>query len=190
MSEKLQHHHEQDKTYEHFDIEKEVRAGLERVESSSETESDPSAEHTTEQLHSTVEKEAVSAQELTADKSEEPPQHEHMFAAHTQLKQDAYSKLLANTRSQFAKPEQLFSTIVHRPSVEKISDVASKTVARPIGTTYGALATFIGLSIALFFAYRYGFSFNYLLFVLLFVGGYVIATTIELLLKPFTSKKS
>lgn len=188
MSEKL-HHHERDKSYEHFDIEKEVRSGLERAESSSETETELSSEHKAEQLASTVEQEAVSGKELTRDNPEKSSQHEHMFAAHTQLKEDAYSKLLASTRSQLAKPEKLFSSFVHRPSVEKISDVASKTVARPIGTTYGAIATFLGLSIALFFAYRYGFSFNYLLFVLLFVGGYVIATTVELLMKPIFRKK-
>ncbi len=177
MSEKLHTKHEKHSA-EHTNIEKEVQENLKRIK---EAEHSPSelAEAHTEALRSRVESEAVSGKEMSPAAPEEATQT-HSFAAHAELKLEAYRKLLKSTQEQLPQVQRRFSQFVHKASIESISEVASKTIARPVGIALGSLITFVGVSITLLMAYRYGFTYNYLLFVLLFIGGYIAATALEI----------
>jgi uncharacterized membrane protein len=43
----------------------------------------------------------------------------------------------------------------------------------------GGLAAFVGSVVVLMFARRYGFTYNFSLFIILFLGGYILGTLLE-----------
>ena len=184
MSEKYVPRHEQHASHETFDLAKEVQENLKQLESN-ESLNEEFDEKETEALEQEVKQEALRTEEARRPTAEAEPEV-HSFATHAKLKDESYQKILTETRAQLPPSQQFLSKVFHQPAVEKVSDVASKTVARPVGVTWGAIASTVGVAIALFFSYRYGFEFNYLLLALLFIGGYVAATAIELTVKALT----
>lgn len=169
-----------------FDISKEVKENLKKLEqerTNSEHETDESAVET---IRETIETEATSAEKIKQkQKPTEATDDSYSVHTHAKLKLDAYKKLLTDIQVKLSPRQKSFSSFVHKPIVETISEAASKTVARPVGIAWGSIITFLGTVISLFYAYRYGIPFNYLLFILFFVGGYLLATALELGYKLF-----
>ena len=181
--------HKETKQSQEFDISKEVRKNLERlkpVEGSVENSSETSAET----IRNSIEAEAKPVEQIK-NKEQSTEQEEKSFSihAHTKLKIEAYQKTLKDIRTRLSPREKRFSQVVHKPIIETVSEVASKTIARPVGIAWGSIITFVGVSISLLYAYRYGIPFNYLLFILLFVFGYTLATILELGTKVFLRRK-
>lgn len=179
--------HESHSSKESFDIAAEVKKGLEKAEKGEQHDDQAEQKASAETIRKSIETTAVSGKEMNPSKPESTQQSQS-FAAHAKLKLDSYKKLLDTTREQLPKPEQYFSSFVHKPIIETVSEVASKTVARPVGIALGSLLTFIGVTVTLFLSHRYGFTFNYLLFVLFFVGGYVATTILELSYKLLSKR--
>lgn len=96
------------------------------------------------------------------------------------LKQTAYERVLSKTRQKLPKPAQTFSKVVHNETVEKVSAVGASTVSRPSGVLGGSICAFIGSLIVLYMSKHYGFRYNYLLLFVLFVGGFMIGSVVEL----------
>jgi hypothetical protein len=82
---------------------------------------------------------------------------------------------------QLPAPKRALSQIIHQPAIRAISEAASTTVSRPSGLLGGGLVAFIGTSSYLYLAKHLGFTYNYLVFLLLFVGGFAIGLILELL---------
>lgn len=180
---------ERERHYEQTDdVSQEVKKNLNEIESKSDEQHETDNRAKTEQLRVDIEKQARTAEEYQQNESE-PDENEHSQVSHADLKQNAYATILTNTQAKLKNREKAFSKLVHKPVVETVSSVASKTVARPVGIVSGAAIACLGVSFSLLMAYRYGFSFNYLLFLLLFVGGYLAGTIIELLFKLATKRK-
>lgn len=57
----------------------------------------------------------------------------------------SFNTTMHHTRRQLFAAERSFSKILHQPALEKISDVTSKTIARPSGILGASLVTFVGL---------------------------------------------
>lgn len=173
------HSHEQ-----HLDISKEVEANLRELEARHESSHNtPDHEHEPDQFKHEAEALARSSEEVLQEKEKLHGNTEairHTHANHAALKQEAYRKTLQQTQSHLAPLQRQFSSFLHHPVVESTSEIAAKTVARPTGIAWGAVSATIGTVMALFFAYRYGFSYNYLLFLILFATGYIISTVLEL----------
>lgn len=134
---------------------------------------------------------------LHAEKSDHNKHDKHLDKApdavpgsqHT-LKSQAYQQTLGRIQSKLSKPDQIFSKFVHSKTVESISNISAKTVARPSGVLGGSICAFLGSLILLYAAKHYGFSYNYLMLVILFVGGYAIGGIIEIVIwAVFTRKK-
>lgn len=96
------------------------------------------------------------------------------------LKTNAYDRTLRSVQQKLPKPARIFSQTVHNKTVEAISNATAKTVARPSGILGGSICAFIGSVILLYYSKHYGFTYNYLLFLLLFVGGFFIGAIIEM----------
>lgn len=77
--------------------------------------------------------------------------------------------------------ERALSKFAHQPAVSAVSEVSSKTVTRPSGLLGGGLMAFVGSLAYLLLANHVGFTYNYLLFVIFFVGGFVVGLIFELL---------
>ncbi len=126
----------------------------------------------------------------------EMPVHEKAGAAESpllvskELHQQTWSRALTRIRKQLPLPEKALSKVIHQPTVDAVSRVGSKTVARPSGVLSGAICAFIGSSALLWMAKHYGFTYNYLLFALFFVGGFAIGLALEALAKLFLPQKN
>jgi preprotein translocase subunit SecF len=118
---------------------------------------------------------------------ENKPQQSHTFGVHKELKLENYKRILSSVQSRLKGPEKTFSKAIHNKQVDAISSAGAKTVARPVGILVGGAAAFIGSLVVLMFARRYGFTYNFFMFGLLFVGGYLVGTLAEALAN--TSKR-
>ncbi|CAN5659269.1 hypothetical protein BH23PAT2_BH23PAT2_07060 [soil metagenome] len=166
--------HESNKPPEILDLSEEVKKNLERLDT--EAEKDTSD---IESLAVSAKETAISGHETIADMSESTRQTQS-YASRADLKRDAYGRIVRDIQSRLSTPEKTLSRFVHKPIVEAVSEVTSKTIARPTGIATGGSIALLGMMLTLFLAYRYGFTYNYLLFGLLFVGGYIAGTIIEL----------
>jgi hypothetical protein len=98
------------------------------------------------------------------------------------LKTTAYDRTLQSVRQRLPKQAQLFSKVAHNKTVEAISNVSAKTVARPSGLLVGSIFAFVGSLLLLYFSKHYGFTYNYALFMLLFICGFLLGAVIELII--------
>jgi hypothetical protein len=174
---------------ESIDTSAEVQKNLERLQEKAEqAEKDPLQKHV-ESLAKAAETQAVSGKELNVgDKQGESSNQ--TFGVQKQLKADAYKKTIRKIQSQLPLPERVASRIIHQPVVDALSNVASKTVARPSGFFFGSLVALLGSSAFLYMAKNYGFTYNYAVLFMLFVGGFALGLILELLFRVVVRRKA
>lgn len=132
------------------------------------------------ELQHEAKKEALPAAESVRVEQESPQTPNH-YISKTLKKQTLY-RTLKNIRKQLSAPERALSRVIHQPAVDAVSQFGSKTIARPSGLLGGSTVAFLGSSAYLWMAKHYGFYYNYFLFVLLFIGGFALGMTIELII--------
>lgn len=99
-----------------------------------------------------------------------------------ELKDMMRTRTLTRIRKELSAPNKTLSKVIHSKPVEKASVIGEKTIARPIGLLGGALIALIGSVATLYMAKHYGFEYNLLLFFILFAGGYLAFTIVEVLI--------
>ena len=107
-----------------------------------------------------------------------------------ELKEMGFRRTLTNTRLRMKAPARAFSKVIHQPVVEKVSEVAGSTVARPSGTIGGGLFALLGSITLLYISKHYGYRYNYFIFILLFVGGFIVGMIIELIVRALLRRKA
>ena len=141
----------------------------------------------TEQLARKVEQYAISGKEMShGDRADTK---RHPVLVNKQLKDMAYSRAMTRVRKHLSIPSRAFSKVVHSKSLEKPSEVIGNTVARPSGMLGGAFVAAIGSSILLWVTKHYGYEYNYLAVILLFVIGLTLGLAIEMLWKASKLKR-
>lgn len=88
-------------------------------------------------------------------------------------------KNLTQVQNRLKPTEKAFSKVVHQPLVSRVSDSAAKTVSRPSGLLGGGIVAFIGSLTYLYLARNIGFTYNYLFFLIFFVGGFALGVLAE-----------
>jgi hypothetical protein len=137
-----------------------------------------------EEIRTTIEQKATPAEKITEHTNEhEPKEVEPSLHINRELKAMAYQRTLKRARRQLPVRSRALSKVVHQPTIESISELAGKTIARPSGILAGGIVAFIGSSLFLWIARHYGYEYNFLLFALLFVGGFFIGLLIELVMQ-------
>ncbi len=134
-----------------------------------------------------VEHQAKSKHETHLEKDSH--KHEQPVYVNQELKRIALERTLARVRHHLSKPSKTLSKIVHQPTVQAVSEVGAKTVARPSGLLAGSLCAFIGSSVIFYLSKHYGFEYNYLLFFVFFVSGFFIGLIIEIVLRLFKRRR-
>lgn len=144
-----------------------------------------------DQLAKKVEQHAVAKEDYI--KAEKPVRAEE----HMRTKQDkdhSFETTMHHVRQNMSKPERAFSSFIHKPAVEKTSEVLGKTIARPSGIAGATIAAFIGLlsvySIAKFAGFELSGSEMPLLLAIGFVAGLVIEWAFKSLRVIISPKKS
>lgn len=132
-------------------------------------------------LRHKIEEEAVVGKDVKLEvNSGESNSQADQPGVYRELKQHMLDRTMVSIRKQLSLPSRQLSKIVHTKPVEAISAVGEKTVARPVGIIGGGLAALVGSALAVYMSRHYGYRYNYLLFVLLFISGYMLATIVEL----------
>jgi hypothetical protein len=140
------------------------------------------------EMADTAKHEALRGQETLskiAEKKAHQPSHD---VASRQVKKLTYQRTLKRTQNRLRLPDRTLSRIIHQPAIEKVSEIAAKTIARPSGILGGSILAFVGTLTVLMLTKKYGYEFNYLVFFMMFVGGFAIGALAEITAKTFSKK--
>lgn len=182
MSEKL--HESPERSVEPIDTSESLKRVQEHLETSARHEKQPDAA----EIRSQIEKLAISGKESSAGERHKPVQHSH--ATHKQIKNTAYVRTLSKIQEQLPTATRVFSKVIHKPTIEKVSNIGAQTIARPSGILAGGFLALLGSAVVLFMSRKYGFQYNYTLFVALFIGGYFMGLLIELMGRLIRGKQT
>lgn len=162
------------------------RENLKKLQERAENASETSKDELTA-IKQSIEKAAISGKEYAVTEREHRPA-QHSYGSTKELKQQAYKRTIKKAQSRLRGTEKRFSKIIHNASVEKASEAAAKTVARPSGFLFGSVSAFICSVIVLYISKRSGFTYNYLLFVVVFAAGYCLGLIAELTSRLFRKR--
>ena len=138
----------------------------------------------------TVREELLEQPEVPLDLlTEDSPESDQPIYIDRAMKRVSLNNELKLIRTKLTSSQRLLSKSVHQPTIRRLSDVAAHTITRPVGLLGGGVLAFCGSLIYLLFSKYVGLRYNYLIFIMLFVLGYAIATAIELLSKASRSSK-
>lgn len=177
--EALPHHESAERSKERLDELKEM------AEADAEQHKDEAA---LEQLKKDVEQQAISGKEMSPSETGKDATPSVGYV-NRELKDISYQRTLKTVRRHLRAPEKAFSKVIHQPVVEKISEATGKTIARPSGILGGGIAALSGSALLLWLTKKYGYEYNYLVFFMLFVGGFALGMMAELGIRAFVARK-
>jgi hypothetical protein len=142
-----------------------------------------------ESIRRSIDNESKSSKHIESvlDRQDQPEQSTPTLV-NKDLKNIAFNRVMKRTQRHLKPHERNFSKFIHKPSIDKVSEFGSKTLARPSGIVGGAALALLGSSVLLYLSKHYGFEYNNLLFLILFGVGFVLTVSIELLINAFRSK--
>ena len=185
MSEKAPSHPEHIKSNEVVAEQVSAEKHVEHQEQSQEHhEVDPAP--TIEALKQKAQKEAVSKNEVHIDKS---PPAQHQTVINRELKLVALSRTLSQIRRHLSKPDKAFSKVIHQPTIDKLSRISEKTIARPYGILVAGIVALVGSSVLLFAAKHYGFRYNLSVFFILLIAGYLGGLLLEAIVRMVKKRR-
>jgi hypothetical protein len=121
-----------------------------------------------------------------AEKASQPAPNTNV---NRELKQITLRRELQQIRRRLPATQRALSKVIHQPAVRVTSEVVGKTVSRPSGILGGGLVALIGTSGYLYLAHHAGFAYNYTVFLLLFVGGFILGLVLEFLVYLATTHR-
>lgn len=187
MSEKIQFDNENNETHKSYEAHSEALKNRQEKELSNAEKKHGSSEEI-ERIRAKLEHQAPIIEEVGHIENESPA-HSHPVIINKQLKDMAFSRSMTRTRKKLSKPSRAFSKVVHTEVIDKSSEFIGKTIARPSGMLAGAFIAFVGTSALLWITRHYGYTYNYLLVILLFIGGMAIGLLGEGLLRLLRKNK-
>lgn len=134
-----------------------------------------------------AEKHAESTRPVETESHQTPPEL-HTFAGHQLLKSNAYKQVLKQTQKRLSKSSKMFSNVIHQKTIETVSEVGSKTAARPSGLLGGGIGAFIGSCALLYASKNLGFEYNFSLFIILFCMGFLAGISLEIVFRLFRKR--
>ena len=156
-----------------------MEALKQRAEADSEAQAD---DETLEAIKKDIEQTAVSKEDFNQSESSADAAPASTYVSE-ELKAMGGRRVLTNVRMHMRRPARVFSKAIHQPVVERISEAAAPTIARPSGILGGGIAALVGSGTLLYITKHYGYRYNYLVFIILFVGGFIAGMAIELLVR-------
>lgn len=96
---------------------------------------------------------------------------------------------LSRVQRQLPARDRTLSRVIHQPVVRAVSEAAAGTISRPSGLLGGGIVAFIGSAAYLYFTHHVGVPYNYVVFSLLFVGGFAFGLVLELIVWTLTASR-
>lgn len=183
MSERIQHSPERS----HNRAERRPSLDIERRRSPERAQEHPdrNAEKQAERVERA--REALKATEAApkpeaAEPVHQPAMHHPLSGIGRKLN---YQHTMASVQRQLPTLSRSFSKVIHNPAIERTSEVAAKTVARPSVTAGATTTAVIAGGFIYLFARHYGYEISYIFIPLLLLVGGVVGVVFEGVLKLF-----
>lgn len=144
-----------------------------------------------DQLRSTIDQQAPTSEDIAKPHlHDQDNQHRSHHYITKKIKATQYKQTIKEVQANLTPTQKRFSTIIHQPAIERVSEVGAKTIARPTGIVSGALFALIGSLIIMYIARHIGFEIPTTIFGLLFIVGFVFGIIAEFVLHLFKRSKS
>lgn len=91
-----------------------------------------------------------------------------------QRREQSFHGHMKDAEQSMTTSERLFSKLIHSAPIEKASDIASSTVARPNALLSGSIAAFLTITILYFTAKHYGFQLSGFETIAAFAAGWLL----------------
>ncbi len=163
----------------------EVHAKNEHVKSTTESKAEHQPNRLTHERESHAQKAAHEALKLseTSTRAESKPTEKERAPSketHTNAdRQQAYDEIMLETREHLPATEKVFSTVIHQPIIEKVSDVTANTVARPNAILSGSIAAFFVVLAVYLIARHFGYPLSGSEALLVFIAGWLLGNLFD-----------
>jgi hypothetical protein len=145
------------------------------------------AEHLAQEARAEAEKQARPAEDYRPAAEKETAGPSTITAKRSPEK--AYRQTMQQIQGEMSAPARTFSKVIHNKAVEKVSDVAGTTIARPNALLSGAICAFV-LVFALYLHARYfGYALQGSETIVAFIVGYALGITIDLIRTMIRGKR-
>lgn len=156
------------------------RSAAEKLEQRSERESasvERAQDEAREQLSEALEQ--AESQQASQEQKREPEKRRDLLTKAD--RQASFDNTMKVVQSQLSTPSRAFSKVIHNPAVEKVSEAAGKTVARPNAILAGSIAAFVFTLAIYTLAKINGYPLSGAETIATFFGGWVIGIVIDIL---------
>ena len=123
-------------------------------------------------------------------KNSMPSSKQHIKKATKSQKEKEYKKTLETVRKNMTPAERTFSKVIHNPVVEKTSEVAGATVARPAALLAGSLSSLILTAVVYTIAKYYSYRLSGSEWIATFIIGWAIGLIIDWVRVAILGKKA
>ncbi len=176
MAEKLSgSQHEKAPKVESHEAKEQLDAMAEKLRNKAEKEASKERGVEKKAAHEVAEKEAISGKETAPGGSEKKSSKQPVHRSHKQM---TYKATMRRVEGKLPSYQRRFSQVINNDKVDKVSNVASKTIARPSGLMGGGIVAFVALLVVTFYASRYGWRVSgseFIIFVLIGWAGGLMA---------------
>lgn len=150
------------------------------------------AEKSTGELSHEAHEHAVSKQEKEPPRNTAPEdslERRRKSPATKRQQNEAFTRVMDDARSHMSPAARTFSKVIHNPVVEKTSEVAGSTIARPNAILSGSIGAFIVVLGVLLVARHYGYPLSGAETIVAFAAGWVVGIIYDFLRAMITGGK-
>jgi hypothetical protein len=148
-------------------------------------------ENLNEVTHEALEKaRSAEVERRPAEKERRPSPAERRAGGPSKAEQKAsFTATMTEVQSQMSAPGRAFSKVIHNPTVEKVSEVAGNTIARPNSLLSGAVFAFV-LTLAVYLvAKNIGYPLSGFESIGAFIIGWIIGIVYDFLKVMITGRR-
>ena len=102
--------------------------------------------------------------------------------------EQSFKRVMKDTQSELSAPSRNFSKFIHIKPIEKVSEVAGNTIARPNAILFGSLSAFIIVAVLVIWAKNAGYALSGFETIAAFIIGYLIGVIIDFVRIAVTGK--
>ena len=157
------------------------KAGIESAEKSE-------AKSKVEAMEQAISIESGSAEKKRKEPASAPARRRHGVVSKRE-RNESYKQHLKQIHNEMPAGQKAFSKFIHNPAVEKVSEVAGATVARPNSILAGAMVAFFAVLGVYLIAKHYGYPLSGFETIGAFIAGWVIGALYDFLRVMITGKK-
>jgi preprotein translocase subunit SecF len=147
------------------------------------------AKHSAEQARTEANQEALFSKEYSTEQKNNTMDSDGDEVITPRKKQVAYKQTMNHIRRSMNPTERTFSKVIHNKAVEKVSDIAGSTVARPNAILFGGIFAFIGVLVLYLYARHVGFALTGFQTIGTFIVGWIFGMLVDLVRVTFKNKR-